>query len=63
MNRDDLLTSGQAAAIVGVTDETIRRWAEDGKVRHMRLPSGRFRFRRSDIEALLEVVEPEVAAS
>jgi excisionase family DNA binding protein len=63
MANEPMLTSGQAAEIVGVTDETIRRWAEDGKVRHVRLPSGRLRFHRADIDALLEPVEPAEAAS
>lgn len=58
MPTDELLSTTDAAAIVGVTDETIRRWAEARKVAHVRLPSGRLRFRRSDVEALLAPVEP-----
>jgi excisionase family DNA binding protein len=53
---DDLLTTSQAAKEFGVSDETIRRWAEDKKVRHVRLPSGQLRFRRSDIAAHLEPI-------
>lgn len=51
---DDLLTTPAAARIIGVTDETMRRWADASRVRHIRLPSGQLRFRRSDVEALLE---------
>lgn len=56
------LSTGAAAALIGVSDETLRRWVEQGRVRHLRLPSGRLRFRREDVEALLVPVEPEDAA-
>lgn len=46
------------AAILGVTDETVRRWAEDGRLRHIVLPSGQRRFRRDDVLAILQPVEP-----
>lgn len=57
------LTTGAAAAVLGVSDETLRRWVDQGKVRYVRLPSGRLRFRQADIEALLVPVEPTEAAS
>ena len=40
-----------------VTDETIRRWAEKGRIRHIRLPSGQLRFERQDIEAIRQPTE------
>jgi excisionase family DNA binding protein len=46
-----------------VSDETVRRWADERKIRHVRLPSGHLRFRRSDLDAVLEPVEPTEAAS
>lgn len=55
---EELLTTTSAAAIVGVSDETLRRWADDKKIRHVRLPSGQLRFHRHDIEALVVPVEP-----
>jgi len=57
-DEDEMLKAPAVAAILGVTDETVRRWAEDGKLRHIVLPSGQRRFRRSDIEAILRPVEP-----
>lgn len=57
----DLLTTGQAAAVLGVSDETVRRWADGRRLRHVRLPSGQLRFRRSDIDAALAPVEPDAA--
>ena len=52
------LTTSDVGERLGVTDETIRRWADDGRIRHMRLPSGHRRFRQADIDDLLTVVEP-----
>lgn len=60
---DELLSTGAAAAVLGVSDETLRRWVEDKRVRHIRLPSGQLRFRRTDLDELLTPVEPTEAAS
>ncbi|NCT90218.1 helix-turn-helix domain-containing protein [Cellulomonas sp. APG4] len=50
------MTSAEAVALLpGVTIRTLQRWADSGKVPSATLPSGRRRFRRADIEALLEV--------
>lgn len=49
----ELLTAPAVAALLSVTDETVRKWADDGKIAFIRLPSGARRFRRSDIEAIL----------
>lgn len=58
------LTSTDAAKLLGVSDETIRRWADEGKVRYLRLPSGHRRFAEADLEHLKPtVVEPTQAAS
>lgn len=55
---DELLTTGAAAGILGVSDETLRRWADDKRIRHVRLPSGQLRFRRADLVEALTPVEP-----
>lgn len=51
--------------MLGVSIETLRRWAVNGKVRIVKLPSGRRRYIRSDIEALLvpQFEAPDKAAS
>ena len=54
----DLLGSREVARMLDVTDETIRRWAADGRIRHIRLPSGQLRFELADIEAIRTPVEP-----
>ena len=43
---------------LSVTDETLRRWADDRKVVHIRLPSGQVRFRPADLDALVEPIQP-----
>jgi len=53
VSHDDLLSPAEVGAALGVTDETIRRWAKTGKLPVVQMPSGRFRVRRSDVEAIL----------
>ena len=57
VDEGEWLSSAQAAAMLpATTAPTLVRWAKAGNVPHVRLPSGRYMFRRSDIEALLEPV-------
>lgn len=53
------LSPSAAAELVGVHEDTIKRWAADGKVPAFRTPGGWWRFRRSDLLALLP---PEAAS-
>lgn len=59
----DLIGSIEAAKRLGVSDETVRRWCEDRKIRHIRLPGGRLRFRPEDIDEMLTPVEPIEASA
>lgn len=63
MTDDAFLTTPKAAEVLGVSDETLRRWADERKIRHVRLPSGQLRFRRSDLDAALTPVEPGGSAA
>ena len=54
-----LLTSGEAAKLVGVSPDTLRRWAKSGRVRHVVTPSRRILFDPADIEAVYTTVGPE----
>lgn len=47
------LTTPEAAARLGVGTSTLRRWAKEGRVRHVLLPSGRMRFDIADLDAYL----------
>jgi excisionase family DNA binding protein len=57
----ELLTSGDVAELLDVSGETIRRWADAGLIVHIRLPSGHLRFRRADIDDILEPFTPEAS--
>lgn len=48
-----LLTADEVADIVGVSGETVRRWARDGLVPFIKLPGGHFRFRREDVDSMI----------
>ena len=57
VDEGEWLSSSQAAAMLpATTAPTLVRWAKAGNVPHVRLPSGRYMFRRSDIEVLLEPI-------
>ena len=47
----DLLTSTAAAKHLGVAVSTLKRWADDGLISHVRTRGGHRRFRYSDLEA------------
>lgn len=48
----DLLSLGEAAALLGVHPATLRRWADQGDVLVMVTPGGHRRFPRTEIERL-----------
>lgn len=47
------MTSGEVARVLSVRTSTVSRWAASGQLDAIRLPSGRLRFRREDVERLL----------
>lgn len=53
---EELLTAAEVAAELRVTRVTVGRWARDGRLASIRLPGGTLRFRRSDVDALLDGV-------
>lgn len=53
MPAGEWLTLGQASRMLGVDPDTLRRWADGGKVTLLRTPGGHRRFRRETIEAML----------
>ena len=50
--QDRKLTASEVAKRLDVTSETVRDWARTGKLRTMRLPSGRMKFWESDVVAI-----------
>ena len=50
----ELLTVSQAAALLNVHPNTVRRWSQNGEVKAYRIGSrGDRRFHRADVERLL----------
>jgi excisionase family DNA binding protein len=48
-----LLTTSEAADMLGVHRSTIVRWANEGRIKAVSLPNGRYKFHRADIEEIL----------
>ncbi len=57
------LSPQDAAAIIGCHEDTLKRWAADGKVAAFRTPGGWWRFRRSDVDEFIVRSNPGEAAS
>ncbi len=49
----EYLTSSEAARLIGIHPNTLRGYADQNLVPHMRLPGGHRRFQRADVEAFL----------
>lgn len=56
------LSPREAAALVGCHEDTLKRWAADGEVAAFRTPGGWWKFRRSDIAALLGAQRTDAAS-
>jgi excisionase family DNA binding protein len=52
------LALGPAAHLLGVDPDTLRRWADEGRIEAFTTPGGHRRFDRRDIERLLEARHP-----
>jgi excisionase family DNA binding protein len=51
--RDDWLTLGQAAKVLGVAQSTVRAWSDAGRLPVFYTPGGHRRFKRDDLDAFL----------
>ena len=51
----DWLALGPAASLLGVSTDTLRRWADTGRVRSFTTPGGHRRFARPELERVLAV--------
>ena len=52
---------GEAAALLGVSDDTVRRWGEQGRLRIRKTDGGRQMIDGADLVPLLQ--EPETASA
>jgi excisionase family DNA binding protein len=50
---DRLLTAREVAELLGVSVETVLRWARRGELPAIRLPGGALRFRVDELDAWL----------
>lgn len=57
-SRATWLSLGPASALLGVDPDTLRRWADNGRIRSFATPGGHRRFERRDIEQLVERGRP-----
>lgn len=63
MTNPDLLTTAEVAALLRVTEATVTSWVRDRKLPALTLPGGKgYRFRRTDVDALLAPSDPADAA-
>ncbi|TMG43630.1 MAG: helix-turn-helix domain-containing protein, partial [Chloroflexi bacterium] len=53
LEHGDWLTLGEASRILGVDPDTLRRWADNGKIDVFTTPGGHRRFLRASIDAML----------
>lgn len=54
----DYVKTAEAAGILGVTRNTIRKWARQGKIPMRRNPANGYRlFKRSDLDTFLRKLE------
>jgi excisionase family DNA binding protein len=59
---NEYVLAAEAACILGVSVNTVRNWAREGKILHHRNPANGYRmFRRKDLEQFLaEAAKPVV---
>ncbi len=50
---ENLLTTGKVARILGVSRHTVTRWIRQGKIKAIRLPSGRYRIPKEVVLKIL----------
>jgi excisionase family DNA binding protein len=59
----EYVQTAEAAEILGVAQNTLRKWAKRGEIPMHRNPANGYRlFRRSDLDAFLKSVERSVNA-
>jgi excisionase family DNA binding protein len=47
------LNISEAAEYLGVAQNTVRTWADEGHIKHRRTPGGQRRFRKADLDKFL----------
>lgn len=55
-----LIGTSEAERLCGVPGQTLRRWANAGKLSHLRTATGRFFFYRDEIEKINFLLTPKM---
>jgi excisionase family DNA binding protein len=55
------LTTSQAAAYLGVSAHSIRRWSDTGHLHSYRTPGGQRRFDREQLQAFVRTLRSDAA--
>jgi excisionase family DNA binding protein len=50
----DLMTTGQVASLLGLSVYTVKGWTKKGFLNPIKLPTGQYRYRRSEVLAILQ---------
>jgi excisionase family DNA binding protein len=53
MPNTELLTAQEVAERLSVHVESVRRWTRRGELPAVRLPSGRYKYRADDVDAMI----------
>jgi len=61
MAADELLSSAEAAALLGVSASTVKRWVDEGELAAARTAGGHRRIRRATLERLRERLQAPAA--
>lgn len=57
MHKHAYLSVGEAAELLGISTDTLRRWEKAGRIQSCRTPTNHRRFELSEIMALLKTAE------
>jgi excisionase family DNA binding protein len=55
----DLLMTGEVAALFRVSPKTVARWSRSGDLAAVRTKGGHRRYRKEDVDALWKKVNPD----
>lgn len=55
----ECLTSTEAARLIGIHPNTLRGYADQNLIPHIRLPGGHRRFQKADVEAFIARVQDQ----
>jgi excisionase family DNA binding protein len=58
MTTEALLLPAEVAALLGVTVQTVARWAYENHLPYVRTPSGKYRFSAATLHTFLRTVPP-----